>query len=287
MIDSKNRYDVLENEKSEVEKLKLFATDLDGTLLDDDKEVSEENIAAIQELSRSGCHIAIATGRSIESASELFGEVLGLSEGYLLCLNGSVVYDFGAEELLKQEFVASEVSEELIEIAEAWQTAMIFSAEDGGGLYSPADSSHEITDPDRFYRLDSKEEALAFVRNTPVYKTVYSSSDHEKLRRLYPYLESRGHQPIFSDVAFEEILPENGGKETALKWLAEYLGLEPREVCAIGDQENDLGMLRYAGTSIAMSNAICEVKDTASMLTKSNNDSGVAFAISKLCQLQY
>ena len=80
---------------------------------------------------------------------------------------------------------------------------------------------------------------------------------------------------------FLEILDKRVNKGTGVKSLADVLGIKPEEIMAIGDQENDIAMIEYAGIGVAMDNAIPSVKEVANFVTKSNLEDGVAFAIEK------
>ena len=80
---------------------------------------------------------------------------------------------------------------------------------------------------------------------------------------------------------FLEILDKRVNKGTGVKSLAEVLGIKQEEIMAIGDQENDIAMIEYAGVGVAMDNAIPAVKEAANFVTKSNLEDGVAWAIEK------
>ena len=80
---------------------------------------------------------------------------------------------------------------------------------------------------------------------------------------------------------FLEILDKRVTKGTGVKSLADALGIKAEEVMAIGDQENDIAMIEYAGVGVAMDNAIPAVKEAANFITKSNLEDGVAYAIEK------
>ena len=81
---------------------------------------------------------------------------------------------------------------------------------------------------------------------------------------------------------FLEILDKRVTKGTGVKSLADALGIQPEEVMAIGDQENDIAMIEYAGVGVAMDNAIPAVKEAANFITKSNLEDGVAYAIENM-----
>ena len=80
---------------------------------------------------------------------------------------------------------------------------------------------------------------------------------------------------------FLEILDKRVNKGTGVKSLADALGIKPEEIMALGDQENDIAMIEYAGMGVAMENAIPSVKEVANFVTKSNLEDGVAYAIEK------
>lgn len=84
---------------------------------------------------------------------------------------------------------------------------------------------------------------------------------------------------------FLEILDKRVNKGTGVKSLADVLGIKPEEIMAIGDQENDIAMIEYAGVGVAMDNAIPSVKEVANFVTKSNLEDGVAFAIEVCAEL--
>ncbi|MCV5342752.1 HAD hydrolase family protein, partial [Escherichia coli] len=78
-----------------------------------------------------------------------------------------------------------------------------------------------------------------------------------------------------------EIVDTRALTGTGVKSLADALGIKPEEIMAIGDQENDIAMIEFAGVGVAMDNAIPAVKEAANFITKSNLEDGVAFAIEK------
>lgn len=84
---------------------------------------------------------------------------------------------------------------------------------------------------------------------------------------------------VLKSAPYFEILDKRVNKGTGVKSLAEALGIKPEEVMAIGDQENDIAMIEYAGMGVAMDNAIPSVKEVANFVTKSNLEDGVAWAI--------
>lgn len=110
-------------------------------------------------------------------------------------------------------------------------------------------------------------------------KLALTDKDETKLQKLQQDLKKDGIDSVFSDPHFLEITPKNITKAHSLIFLADYLGIDPHEIVAFGDQENDIAMLKVSGTSIAMGNAKKQVKSIADEVTKTNEEAGVAYII--------
>ena len=100
------------------------------------------------------------------------------------------------------------------------------------------------------------------------------------IARIPPEVKEK-YTVLKSSPYFLEILDKRVNKGTGVKSLADVLGIKAEEVMAIGDQENDIAMIEYAGVGVAMDNAIPAVKEVANFVTKSNLEDGVAWAIEK------
>ncbi len=111
-----------------------------------------------------------------------------------------------------------------------------------------------------------------------VAQTALSYDDYRFLEQLSREV---GYTVLKSAPYFLEILDKRVNKGTGVKSLADALGIKPEEIMAIGDQENDIAMIEFAGVGVAMDNAIPAVKEAANFITKSNLEDGVAFAIEK------
>ena len=110
-------------------------------------------------------------------------------------------------------------------------------------------------------------------------KLALTDRDESKLQQLQRDLADEGIDSVFSDPHFLEITPKGITKAHSLIFLGQYLGIEPSEIMAFGDQENDIAMLKVSGLSIAMGNAQPQVKDIANEVTKTNEEAGVAYII--------
>lgn len=269
--------------------IKLIALDMDGTTLSPDNEITPENRQAILHAQEKGIEVIVSTGRSnaeLTPILEQFPEIR-----YFICGNGSKIYDRTQQKNIYENFLALTFA----------KTFLAFCA--GKAVVPEVYANNHIYTLRFFYEnfarfVDSKIEYIdELIRQTrtPVDNLQSFLQDWnqpvEKLNIFFREPETGKHLlQHFSqyDVAITGSLTNNleigsvtASKGTALSHLAEKLGIQAKNVMAIGDADNDLSMLRYAGCSVAMGNAIPSVVETARYQTLSNLESGVAAAIQK------
>jgi Cof subfamily protein (haloacid dehalogenase superfamily) len=252
--------------------MKLVAVDLDGTLLNKEGHVPEENAWALKKFDQQGGTVALATGRSIQSAKEVFAQ-LNLS-GYTLASNGAYVARIEQgeiKEVLKNYTIIPETVKTALSLAMKSGVTVVASRATQDDRISFAQDKNEVNSPyyAQFNLKESKAEDL--------WEQI--DKDTSKLVKLRSQLEMKQINSSYSDKYWLEVMADGVNKGAALKFLTNYLSMELSEVIAFGDQENDLEMLEISGNSIAMENAAPAVKKVADKLTKSNQDSGVAFVL--------
>lgn len=265
--------------------MKLVAVDLDGTLLNKEGQVSEENAWALQEFDRQGGTVALATGRSIQSAKEIF-EKLQLN-GYTLASNGAYVarIDNGEiKEVLKSYTIVPETVKTALSLAMKAGVTVVASRSTQDDRISFAQDKNEVNSPyyAQFNLKESKVEDLwEQIEKDAIsyFKLAFTDGDTSKLVKLRSQLEKKQINSSYSDKYWLEVMAEGVNKGAALNFLTKHLAVKLSDVLAFGDQENDLEMLKISGNSIAMENAAPAVKEIADKLTKSNQDSGVAFVL--------
>lgn len=263
--------------------IKLIALDLDGTLLNSQKKISDENKQAIKEAKAKGIHVVICTGRPIKAVKAILVE-LGLTseQDYVITFNGGLVQVSATEEIL---FTKGHTKEDVLAIYEECTRV--------GLPVNPIDV-------DYVYVTDYPQ------NNPSLYETVIKnnltfvcqdwqnfSTEHlfhkavaccpEKLldERMALFTETfkERFNLVKSRPILLEILPKGIDKSTGLKEICRLLKIEPQQVMTLGDEENDLEMLTFAGYGIAMGNAIPMVKSAAKYITGTNDEHGVAQAI--------
>jgi len=239
-----------------VSDYKLIALDMDGTLLNDNKQISKENIQSIQAAREAGIVVSLTTGRGMQSARP-FIEQLDL-DSPLIMANGSEIWR-NPDELYSRQLMHPHWIEELHRIAVSLQVWFWGYAVDG--MYNTDKWTDEV----------AAHEWLKFG---------YYTTDKRKLMEI--------NQQVVAKNLFEvtnshpdnlEINPKGINKARALLEICRQMNIDISQVAAMGDSLNDLEMIKICGLGVAMSNAQDEVKRWADYITDSNNENGVAKAI--------
>lgn len=262
--------------------VKLIAIDLDGTLLDDHKEISQANKDAVQTALAQGVEVAIATGRPLEAIQHLLDQLgLNTADHYSLTYNGGLVIQNYLGEAMTQRTLPSDQVTPIAQSLLALDLPVVAVGLDQVYEYpypSGHPSNYHKTMP--FLPFTGVENMDSDAQSSIFKLVVATEADHlasrlaeipEDLRRDYSVMQSHPHQL--------EIMPKGVDKGQGLSQLAKLLGIPQAQVMAIGDEENDLAMLQWAGIAVAMGNARSDVKAIADYVTASNQDSGVAQAI--------
>ena len=258
--------------------VKLFVSDLDGTMLPDGNVVSAENIAAVRRAAEAGVTVTIATGRMFEAALPV-AEALGVDVPIISYNGGLIKNPSGC--VYEEHTVDPVLAHDLIAFCK--ERGWYIQSYSGGMLryVEPCDES-------RFYENSQKltGEAVGwdglFSHAEGNCKLLLVTKGRAiTLERSEALLGAFGAQVDVTRSAdcLIEIVPKGISKASALKSLAGKLGIAIEETMAIGDAYNDLPMLKAAGKSVAMGNAFPEVKEVTDYETLSCEENGLAAAI--------
>ena len=260
----------------------MVAIDMDGTLLNSQNKVSDRTRQAIEKATEQGIHIVIATGRILKSAL-YYSESLDLRNPIVAC-NGAIIVD-ESRQVIYERTLDREKVVDIIEIAKTEEVYCHFY--DKTSFYSNI-RSEEIL---KFYNEGSTAagigvnifkdtEEIMGMKDLDVYKFIFIDDDVEKLQGLRKQLDDLGNINTSSSWKNNiEAMGLNVSKGQALKELCERLNVRPEEVIAIGDSENDLSMLEFAGLGVAMGNGDEYIKQYSDHITDSNDEDGVAKVI--------
>lgn len=269
------------------DEIRLIAMDMDGTLLDADQRLSQENITALKDAAKAGIHIAICSGR-LAGDSGLFTLDAGLSTCHIISLNGAYCLESPFGKAYATHFINGQALQACLQILSEYEIAYAcywpqgaVVMESGGAWKIKNWGAHKNRPGAPEYAYG--REALDLAIPQGICKVVYMEErSPELLLEIKGRLESiQGLDVTSSWENNLELMPAGINKGAAVKELAERLGISAASVMVIGDYDNDLPMLEYAGVGVAMGNASQAVKDAARYVTLSNGEHGVAHAIRK------
>lgn len=265
-------------------KYKLLVIDIDGTLLNDNKEITPRTQADLLKVQQMGVHIVLASGRPTCGVMPLANALeLNHYGGFILSYNGGQIINVQTGELLFEKRINPEMIPYLNKKAKKNDFA-IFTYHKDYILTDKPENKHiqeeAILNNMRIIGVDNFPEAIDF---NPC-KCILTSDDETALVGLENHWKKRldGVLNVFrSEDYFLEVVPQFINKGNTLAVLMEKLKVSTEEVVAIGDGIADVSMLQLAGTSIAMGNARDSVKVCADHTTLTNNQDGVAIAVEK------
>ena len=271
--------------------IKLIALDLDGTLLNSNKELSPGNTRALADAAARGIEIVPTTGRFFGGMPACIRSLPFLH--YAITINGAAVYDVRrAADLAKAELPLLQA----VEIMRYLDTLPVIYdcyMDNWGWMTRTLQEKAAEFSLDAHYLNMIRclrtpvDELKAFLleKGRDVQKIQLFTKDPELRQMLLQQLEGRfGEIAVSSSVANNiEINHANANKGAALGKLAAHLGLSMVQTMAAGDGLNDLSMIRDAGVGVAMGNACVEVKQAADAVTACCDDDGVAAAIERFC----
>lgn len=267
---------------------RLIATDLDGTLLRDDRSVSERTIAALAAAEQAGIEVFFVTGRPARWMDVVSDHVHG--HGLAICGNGAAVVDLhggpGAHRFVKVRELARENALDAVRLLREAAPGAVFAVEQTYGFYQePTYPKLHMETPDSLAPAEKLLAADAPGAGEPVLKIL--AFHHEldpdaflTVARLA--IGDRANVTRSSPSALLEISGPGVSKASTLALCCAERGISPEEVVAFGDMPNDVEMLSWAGQSYAMGNAHPEVIAAASGRTVANNEDGVAVVIERI-----
>lgn len=271
--------------------IKLVASDLDGTIIDKDNDIFEDNFNAIRDINKSNIPFVVCTGKTY---SIYKGLCSSFHASYGIFGNGTSIIDLKTGEKIYQKLLDIADVEKVIALAKKDNLHV--------HIYT---NNHIITEELlyldlRNYKLQKKHiynnrlsfkvvpDLLKYVQrnNLEISKVVISSTS--SLESVKAEIESTINVDVFNikkygefkdriiDKEYEylDIIPKNVNKGTALEYLSNYLNIDKKEILAVGDNLNDLSLLKTAGVGIAVNNAYSELKQVANYTTKNPVEKG-------------
>lgn len=251
----------------------LICTDLDGTLLRNDKSVSRENLDAIEYFKAEGGYFTFITGRMPMTTVHICENVQ--PNAPFGCINGGGIFDYKKQEFVRLHVLDREVLE-LVDYVDREMPDMGIQINTEKTIYCSKDTPAMV----RFRQRTGTPKVTGHWRDIdePIAKVVFAHLENEKVLKLaeilYSHPKSKEFDFIRSERTLYEILPNGISKATALVELAEILKVN--KIVAVGDYNNDVSMIKAATVGVAVGNACIEAKAAADVITVSNEEHAIA-----------
>lgn len=264
---------------------KAIFIDIDGTLRDDNENISERTIKAIKNITQKGILVVLCSGRPIKYTENISRECR--ASNYIITSNGGSIYNYENNETLYINKMDKKAVIELYKIAQKVNARFIMDIADSRIV-------------NRLKHLDGSEIELEisveeFVNQNDIIQCVIADSDFEKIKSIKGKIEKvknveikNQHKNLIDETAprkgsaYYDVAAIESNKGNAIKKFCKMLNIDLKDVVAIGDSINDIPMFKVVGHSVAMGNANDKVKEYANEVTESNEDDGVAVFLEKL-----
>ena len=286
---------------------KLIAIDLDGTLLNSYGAVSEKNKIALTKAKENGAEIVIASGRSTNSVKNIAND-LGVCN-YIICGNGSLIYDLQKEEIIYDKFIEKKKALQIIDICEQnsiyyniYTEDMVIAKNLSNNVlfYHQENANKPDNKKTKINLVQNIYEYVENLENQNILKITVSDNDSiifngiiRKLREVKEVdvldvahmsrkIIKNGTEEVSIGYYYTEITNSNVDKWDAIEYLMEKLNIKKEEVMTIGDNVNDKIMIENAGCGVAMGNSAPYIKEIADIVVSDNNQDGVAEAVERM-----
>lgn len=262
---------------------KIIALDMDGTLLTEEKIITENTKKALKDLEKKGVKVVLASGRPVEGLRQYLEELdLIKDDDYVLSYNGALVQNAKTHEILSKIVLKGSDLKRIYKVSKELNVNIhAFSAKEG--LITPKTSRYTEREArmngldihiKNFDEVDDDEDIIKVMMiDEPEILDPAIAKIPDDIKRDYSVFKSA---PFFYEFTNKDV-----NKGLGLKFLSEYLHVDRKDVIACGDAENDLSMVKFAGLGVAMENAEDIVKENADFITSSNDDEGIVKVIEK------
>lgn len=268
---------------------KVIFIDVDGTLRNDNKEITVRTLKALENVKELGYEPILCTGRPCDYAENLNTSVNG---SYIIYNNGAGIYDSINKKVIYENPMSNKSILDLYEFSNIDNVRFILAC--NGTRYvnrlKHNDGSETLFDLPLESFLNNNK-VIAVTITSPDYNTIKNmkgSIDNVKNIKIINQSKSLV-DPSFAKVGtiYYDIVDENTSKGEAVKHFCEMFNIPKENRIAIGDDNNDISMFNECGTKVAMANALPSLKQLADIVTDDNNNDGVAKFLEKIIENKY
>ena len=259
-------------------RIRLVAIDLDGTLLNSSKLISDQTIEALQCLPQQGVRVVIASARPPRSVRHIY-QMLRL-DTLQINYNGALIWDEPKRAAVFHQPMDCALVRRMIDRVRGAYPQVLVTCEIMDRWYTDRVDQTYTTETGRLFKPDVVAPVDSFCVE-PITKLLFLG-DPRVVSAIEPMLKSAFTDDVTvlrTDEQLVQVMHRRASKSRSLKRVAKHYGVSDREIMAIGDAPNDVGMLQLAGVAVAMDNAAAVVKEVADWVAPSNNDHGVHAAL--------
>ena len=275
--------------------MKILCLDIDGTLFNSQKNISEKTKDGLINFQKQGNRIILASGRPTQGIMHIAYELeMEAYHGLLISYNGSQVYDLTSKEVVFNQAISIEDSKKVIHHCKQFdQLHIMVDYEDSFYVEDVYDCMiQKDGKPFNIIQYEAREGHMLLKEVWDLEDFVYfptnkilTTADPSYLQKHYqeiskPFKENLNS--MFTADFYYEFTAKGIDKAKALSFIQEKYGLDSKDMIAFGDGQNDQTMLQFAGIGIAMENAVESLKEVADLITKSCDDDGIIYALEEL-----
>ena len=263
----------------------MVVTDIDGTIVDKDSNISLNVRKTIKKLQEKGVKIILATGRMFRATYPVL-EDLNLDTPIISYQGGLIKEFYGEQKTLYAKYTNVDLAHEIIDFFRSKNTHINVYVNDV--LFVEKEDEYikkYIENRNIVYKLVDDLKKLDM---NGLHKVLGIDKDSNKIKKLTEELKEKYENKLYiirSTPYYCEVSNPEASKAAALCFLRDYWGFKPEEVLAIGDQDNDIDMIKAAGIGVAMGNGTPKLKEAADFITKSVDENGFCFAMEKFCNV--
>jgi Cof subfamily protein (haloacid dehalogenase superfamily) len=272
-------------------KYKLICIDMDGTLLNSNHKISEISNIALRKARDMGVHVVISTGRGYVDAAA-YSDLIGLNSPIIAC-TGAIIKEKHSDDVIYKSTIDEELCKKLLKIFNKYNVKPIFNS-----IYKVYCGDLILKVAMEFMKIRgfiNKNVKLDYIKNEEKWFDIFKyekdniikceiiNKNREKIYNIRKELVNVSGIEITSSSNYNiEITKKGASKGKAIEILANYYNIKKEEIIAIGDSDNDLSAIEFAGMGVAMGNANEKLKKKSNFVTDSNDNDGVAKVINKL-----
>lgn len=263
---------------------KLIACDLDETLLNDEHEICEKNVIAIKKASKLGVKFVPATGRGYRAIENILKklDLYNKQDEYIISFNGCSLVECKNYKTILFNGLPFYKADEIFKFGLTKDVCIQIYTEDTVYMYNLNTDEKNRNSDMKTHFIELKEPSIKFLKNTPIAKMIFQNTDVPYLMSFEDKMKhiTEGQVNVsYSSNRYMEMNKSGVNKGESMLSLAALLGIKKEETIAVGDNYNDLSMLKAAGLSIAAGNAVDGVKEICGYTCKNNNNEGVLMEV--------